>query len=107
MTPRELAARAESAAPEQQRDLLEEAIECAPHLTPHARVRARTFVAMGAYVDTALMLVPEGMDWAAGTTVKGDAFANLDFHKAAYAATPALALLVAICRSKETADADT
>lgn len=49
-----------------------------------------------AYESAALMLVPKGQDWAVGSTIKGDFFANLDFDKAVHSTTPALALCAAI-----------
>lgn len=54
-----------------------------------------------ASIDSALSLAPRGCDWAVGTTIKGDAFCNLDFNHAVYAATPALAICIAALKALE------
>lgn len=51
-------------------------------------------------IDSALTLVPEGCDWAAGTTVTELTFATIGFDRPVHAKTPALAICAAALKAR-------
>lgn len=114
MTLHDLAARCESAAEAEQRELLDEAWDAVAPMFPRDLLadRAARFGRMfdaEAYESAALMLVPEGWAWMAGCAAGETFFATLSPTDESgieadmidtNAATPALALCAAALRAR-------
>lgn len=110
----DLIARLQSAAPYQQRELLWEAVKLAKDrewIDAHTYARSARFLDAAAYVDAALTLVPEGLEWKAGGNpgaVKYAGEAEIEHPKEGWAgciettgATPALALVIAALKARD------
>lgn len=104
-----LATRAEQAAPEDARALLVEAFALVHGRHPSSLVLShRAFIRKldaEAYLDAAMMLIPEGIKWSVSTFGARGGTAQID-NRCRTAATPALALLAAIIRAKGATHAD-
>lgn len=103
-----LAEQCESATPDMQRDLLERAWQELYSEYPGSQIHTVSprGLAMGrmlnanAYVDAALMFVPEGLDVKSKKKTDSASWAYIDPYMC-YASTPALAILAASLRARE------